>query len=248
MALSNDPINHPHGVIVPAYGAGGTPSSRRRPNDPAKLGLHTTETQPGTGRIVARQLKSAYTALVEIRAREVLQCLPMNWTAHSLKGGTGGYETNHSGRMHPQFAIVGYAKDIQWLTRDDLDWLADVVLGPAMALCGVPNVWRAFYGPNDGIGPPWLATEESPVRMQGAEFHAFSGVYGHQHAPFNDHWDPGKLDWQYLRGRLTPPTPAPPPVVASPAPETVTVDIALLDRLERSAAATLALTREARAT
>ena len=232
MALSDTPINHPHGIIVPSYGAGGTPSNRRRPDDAAKLGIHTTETKPGTGRNVAATLKTAYTGYVEFGTREYLQSLPLNWTAHSLRGGPGEDETNHSGVMHPQIAIVGYATDMQDLTSGDLDWFADVVVAPILELCGIPNLWVELFGEHDGIGPPWLASPESKRRFTYNRFYEFAGVYGHQNAPApNDHWDPGKLNTGRLSIRLA----APVPPVAGP-----------FDEIERQALKLVALIREAK--
>lgn len=214
--LADNPLHHPNGIIVPSYGAGGTPSNRRRPQDGAKLGIHSTQTEPGTGRAVARKLKSAYTGYVEVKRREYLESLPLNWTAHSLKGGPGIEETNHSGRMHPQLAFVGFAETMEDLTDADLDWLAEVVFAPILAACNIPNNWLEFHGPNDGIGPPWIASAESELRMSYQEFYRFSGVYGHQNAPNpNDHWDPGKLDGGRISKLITDrnvPKPAPDPI------------------------------------
>jgi hypothetical protein len=60
-----------------------------------------------------------------------------------------------------------------------------------------------------------LATASSPIRLTRQQWDAYSGQLGHQHAPQNDHWDPGRLDLAAIaaaaRAELGAPPPTPPP-------------------------------------
>ena len=198
------PINHPN-VTSKAKPArpGGLPSKRRRPGDPAKMTVHTTETPAGTGHAVARNLAWPYTLIVDPFTKEIIELLPLNYTAYSLRGthpNTGAkVETNHSGRMHPQVSIVGYAREMHNLTFAQLDWLAIEVFKPIMDLCEIDNYWHKTYGANEGIV---LASAYSSVRLPEAQCHRYSGVLSHQTWYGQDHWDPGKLNVTYIKFRL----------------------------------------------
>lgn len=197
------PIHHPHATRFTPRRALGRPSARRRRGDGAKLTVHSTETPTGTGKAVARQLEWPYTMLVDPVKREILELGPLNYTAFSLRGTharTGAkIETNHSGRMHPQVSLVGYAAKMHELTDDQLNWLADVVFGPILELCDIPNVWLRAYGAHDGIV---LATPSSKVRMTQAECWAYEGVLYHQTWHGQDHWDAGALNVAHIQARI----------------------------------------------
>lgn len=208
-------MQHPHAQMLVTPGRGGTPESRRRPQDPPKLTMHSTETPPGTGRSVGRRLQYPYTLIADPYRFELFQLLPgLDWTAWSLRGthaDTGAkIETNHSGRMHPQVSLVGYAADLGELPENSLNWIADIVLAPVMEMCDIPNNWLPTYGPEDGIV---LARADSPVRLTLEDCWAFNGVMWHQVWHGNDHWDAGKVAWQYLEARLNGNAmPLPPPI------------------------------------
>lgn len=118
-----------------------------------------------------------------------VQLLPLNVGAYTLENKAGGADTNRSGPVI-QVEICGYAQDdFNDVEIDALaKWLADLVkAGIPLDLGQHPH----FYGSNEGI---ILARPDAPQRMSGAEYENFSGFCGHQHAPENAHWDPGRLD------------------------------------------------------
>lgn len=195
----DDPIWHPNGTRVTPKGSGGIPSDRRRRRDPSKLTVHTLETPKGTGRSVASRLPFPYSVVADPYTREIFNVLPLNWTAWSLRGthaGTGAkIETNHSGRMHPQLALVGYAADMDELDLDQLEWLALEVIKPILDLCDIPNEWAASYGPEHGA----IASVNSPTRMSQSACWEFNGVLYHQRWHGQDHWDAGRLNGFLIR-------------------------------------------------
>lgn len=118
-----------------------------------------------------------------------VQLLPLNVGAYTLENKSGGADTNRSGPVI-QVEICGYAND----DFNDVEmnalakWLADLVkAGIPLDLSQHPH----FYGPNEGIV---LARPDAPQRVSAAAFQSFNGFMGHQHAPENAHWDPGRLD------------------------------------------------------
>ena len=183
---------------------GGQPQDRRRADLPPRLTGHTTETPAGTAEAVAKNLAWPYTMIVDPARRQILQLLPLDSTAYSLRGthaATGAkIETNHLGKMHPQIALVGYAKDMDDLSVADLDWLADNVFGPVMELCGIPNVWEPTHGEGEGVV---LASTRSPIRLTRTECEAYSGVLWHQHWYGQDHWDGGAINVEHLQKRIS---------------------------------------------
>lgn len=55
--------------------------------------------------------------------------------------------------------------------------------------------------------------KNAPQRLSQADFIAVSGLVGHQHAPNNDHWDPGQINPTKLFNGGAPVNPTPPPPV-----------------------------------
>lgn len=118
-----------------------------------------------------------------------VQLLPLNVGAYTLENAPGGADTNRSGPVI-QVEICGYAQDdFNDLEIDALaKWLADLVkAGIPLDLAQHPH----FFGANEGI---ILARPDAPQRLSASEYMAFRGFLGHQHAPENAHWDPGRLD------------------------------------------------------
>jgi hypothetical protein len=118
-----------------------------------------------------------------------VQLLPLNVGAYTLENRSGGADTNRAGPVI-QVEICGYAND----DFDDVEmdalakWLADLVkVGIPLDLSQHPH----FYGANEGIV---LARYDAPQRMSANGYLDFNGFCGHQHAPENAHWDPGRLD------------------------------------------------------
>jgi hypothetical protein len=73
------------------------------------------------------------------------------------------------------------------------DWLAEPVRALFQAVRAVypsiPNVApKAFEGSNGGYG------SGAKSRIPASQWNAAAGLVGHQHAPNNDHWDPGAIN------------------------------------------------------
>ena len=110
----------------------------------------------------------------------------------ALKSPGGGQSPNYQGGPAFQIEIIGFAKDGP--SRPDW-WYERVgdVISQACVIVGAP----AFLHPKGFIGGQAYG-EKGPNRISWDNYKAFSGVLGHQHVPFNTHWDPGNLDEKKL--------------------------------------------------
>lgn len=192
------PMDYPGAKKVTPKGSGTKPSSRRMPLLPPKGTIHTTETRSGTGVTVVRNAKYPYNLVVDPYTREIIQALPMNWVAWSLRGTharTGAkIETNHAGQYHVQVSIVGYASQMDKLTESQLDWLAEI-FATLSKMLGINPVFDEAHGERSPMNrAPYLASTGSPIRKTLAENHDFNGWQLHQTWYGQDHWDPGGLD------------------------------------------------------
>lgn len=196
----------PESTRVAAVRSGDVP---RRADAPARGVVHTLETPTGTGLRVLSTMEWPYQVVADPVLRQAWQAIPFNRTAYALKG-VAGRETNHMGRCCAQIALVGYARDMHRLTDDQLDWLATTVFGPASWLCGIPMAPHpTFWGEGAGFV---LATTTSKARLTWAQWESLNGWIGHQHAPGQDHWDPGALNWPRIAATATAPEPQEQPV------------------------------------
>jgi hypothetical protein len=126
----------------------------------------------------------------------VRQYVPLNRHSFALRGDENDDE------LTIQIEVAGHANRSRDLTDDQLRWLATEVLDPlnrALAAAGMPTIPavlppKGFRDEDDGEFLP-LAVAGSLIRFTRAEYEAYSGHMGHQHAPSpNHHWDPGFLD------------------------------------------------------
>lgn len=116
----------------------------------------------------------------------------------SLRNASGGVETNRSGVL--QYELMGTCDPSQrgrmyfWPDADDtvLRALAQY-LAPKAKKYGIPNQTREFMAYPASYG-------NSRVRMSFAQWQDFRGWCGHQHAPENDHGDPGSFPIRTLLG------------------------------------------------
>lgn len=90
-----------------------------------------------------------------------------------------------------QIELVGFAGQTHnWSDQVYRNIAADLIV-PLEKAIGVPRRWKRFYRADEGIV---LASPNSPIRLTNAQWRAFTGHLGHQHAPDPDeHWDPGGL-------------------------------------------------------
>lgn len=170
----------PHTRWVPGNSAGPYSS----PVD--KFLIHTTEGGTVDGAIAAYRKNNSWPHLTVQafwgRTPDICGHLDLNVSARSLRNMAGGVQTNTDGVV--QLEVVGAA------TRPgDIDWgtIARLVIGPICRTMGIPVqsavTWLAYpasYG-------------KSKVRLSGPEWTSYRGLLGHQHAPENDHGDPGAI-------------------------------------------------------
>ena len=198
----NAPIWHPEAVKVFVRGKGGLPSARRRREDPAKCTVHCTDGSR-RGASEAADMDWPYSCILDPYRKESVSLLPLNWTAHSLRGTHAKtkvpIETNHSGVMHPQIAIRGFANYLGELDQGQLDWLAEMFV-PIVELCGVPNIWIESLGPKDVNYI--LASTASKLRPSLSECQQTSGFVTHQWWYGQDHWDPGYLETLRIQDKI----------------------------------------------
>ena len=127
---------------------------------------------------------------------EVREHIPFGQFAKALQNRPGGVQTNTSGVL--QFELMGTCDEraasraYYWPKADDavLRALADY-LRPIMATYGIPHTsdvtWKSY---NRGQAPSSYGLSNG-VRMSFEKWMTFRGICGHQHAPENDHGDPG---------------------------------------------------------
>lgn len=157
---------------------------------PPILVLHTTETMnvPGYG---GWKSPTASVPHFTTFGDQLIQHLPINVAARALRNVRGGVETNRRGRVTVQVEMVGYARDPKTFSppvRSLVDWLVREV--------GLDPTTHVLF---DGGAAYGLA---GTVRMSPGGWLRASGIVGHQHAPENLHYDPGKLDLSTLIGEM----------------------------------------------
>lgn len=160
---------------------------------PWRMVLHTTEGSNGSmsGLIPFFQQRPCSTPhfAIDPSDRRKVQFIPITSAAAALRGGQSGYETNRARCI--QTEVIGFASETHTWPDEWVDFVGEHVADVVAA--GVPlNLDREvrFLGQGDGV----LATTSAAQRMTPDQWHAFDGVCGHQHVPFNDHWDPGRLN------------------------------------------------------
>lgn len=156
-----------------------------------KIVLHTTEGPTAAGAFAAYDKRAGLFSggvhphvTVDPFRRERYQHVPLTAASYSLKRGDA------DGVI--QVEIVGWA-DHDW-TTSHLDWLGTHVLGPILeAVPTIPAVAPApFLGAAAGmLALPW---PRGRARLSPSQWATVAGVLGHQHAPYDDHWDPGGID------------------------------------------------------
>lgn len=155
--------------------AGGSTSGNAR-----KITLHTTE---GSGWPSYGGGGSAPHLTVNPATGEARQHIDLDKSAYALSSPGAPTSPNmNAGLIHVQIEIIGYAAQAPTYSRDWYTRLAQWV-GWLCDELGVPKA------------APWpFAASSTAVRQTWDTYAAGSGIVGHGHAPYNDHWDPGALD------------------------------------------------------
>ncbi len=156
-----------------------------------KLLLHSTEGTNIEGAFGAYRKNNSWpTFTVDCRKRRVVRHLPDTVAARSLRNKAGGVETNRDGTILIQIELMGFAGSPESIgSREDLVWLGTEVVGPLCRRNAIPIVTSVRWAPY-----PASYGVNATQRLSPAAWDAYSGVLGHQHAPENDHGDPGAID------------------------------------------------------
>jgi len=120
----------------------------------------------------------------------VYQHIPLNMAAYTLKG--NGNSPNSDAGVSIQIEMAGFAKDSP--NRPDA-WYANLkrLLLHICNHTGCPYSFPLHFGGQETAGV------NGRGRLEWDEYVGTSGILGHQHVPYNDHWDPGELDVTRLR-------------------------------------------------
>ena len=153
-------------------------SRRRIRQSPAKLGFAVlAQAQPLDG--PSFSLRGAYEkhkpAYCEVEGKQVR------------------VETNHAHVWQSEF--IGWAADSRFLTDKELEWEVENAWVPQCLAGGIPELrYYQMVGSNtDRIKPSlWM----DPA------FRKEHNFYGHQHMPYNTHWDPGAYPYAEVAGEV----------------------------------------------
>ncbi|MFF5082437.1 S8 family serine peptidase [Actinoplanes sp. NPDC000266] len=162
---------------------------------PWRFVFHTIEGRPSAAdfRAMAARHENPPHLWAMPSADLLLQVIPLDRAAYALAHPKGTVETNRMRAI--QVECWGYARDMDGVSVDVLDWLADRVLGPVSRLLPInlrnvlPTLGEQAYG------------VKSATRLKDVAWRDFDGVCGHQHVPGNQHWDPGPLDLTAIAAR-----------------------------------------------
>lgn len=175
---------------------------------PRMVLLHTTEGMGWPGYGGGSSAPHATIRPIPGEGIEVREHIPFTQFAKALQNRPGGVQTNTSGVL--QFELMGTCDEraasraYYWPRADDavLKALADY-LRPIMATYGIPHTsdvtWKSY---NRGQAPSSYGLSNG-VRMSFEKWMTFRGICGHEHAPENDHGDPGDFPISTLLRHLS---------------------------------------------
>jgi len=159
-------------------------------NVPWRLLLHTTEGTSIEGAEAAYRANGSAPHFT-ISPGRVHQHISLRYGAYALRNEAGGVETN---RMHCiQIEIVGFAAQSHTWPMAYNEYLGTALIGPILEWGGASinaGIVPRFLNGDDGF----LASPSAKQRMSYPEWATFNGICGHQHAPENSHWDPGRIN------------------------------------------------------
>jgi hypothetical protein len=123
----------------------------------------------------------------------LFQHIPANRSSLSLRNLDGGVQTNRDNVF--QVEIACRAEEVDSLPGEALEELARVLVW-VHRVRGVPLDSTVRW-----VAYPRSYGSDAAQRLSGPAWDAYSGVLGHQHAPENDHGDPGDFPIDVLLGR-----------------------------------------------
>jgi len=156
--------------------------------------LHTTEgdSYAGARRAYLSGVAPHFTVSFEGGRFQVWQHIPINKAARALQHPAGTPETNRARCI--QIEIVAHAATANTLQREYLAGLGRLMRW-IESNTGISRSALDFKSDHEGIV---LARDTSPIRLSPQNWINFNGWCGHQHVPFNSHWDPGDIDINFL--------------------------------------------------
>ncbi len=170
-------LRYPGSTWMPTAGRSGHRNYRR--SNPL-LVLHTRES-PRVGGTYAWPPHIS----IDLNTGVVHQHVEFHSSAYAMRHSE---PNRRGGRPTYQVELVGYARDVPHYNDEWYESLADMVSWFHHNL-GVPLEFPKPFGGSETYG------SHGTVRVGTAhEWEALTGIVGHQHAPDNAHWDPGKLD------------------------------------------------------
>lgn len=156
-----------------------------------KITLHTTETSAKPN-WQAQQSGIPHLTVDLQDSSKLWQHLDFGIAAYTLTGGE--HSPNSDSGQNVQIEIIGFASQSPgWSVpaytalAGILEWLCDNT--------GVPYVFPVPFGPNG---------DQDRLGWDG-QWEIVSGILGHEHVPYNDHWDPGDLNTDLLVPDVVPP-------------------------------------------
>lgn len=161
--------------------------------------LHTTEARSPYrhgGTYYGHSYWPQFTLDAYAEGAPMYQHMPVNVAARALANEVGGVETNRDGAV--QIEINWRAANAGSLPDAAYDTLARFAVW-LEGEWGVPRFSSVRWSGENAYG------KNAPQRLSGVEWDNYRGWLGHQHAPENDHWDPGAIDPdRFLARPLTP--------------------------------------------
>lgn len=155
-----------------------------------KLLLHTTEGGSIEGAVAAYRAKNAWPHLTfDARTRRLVQHVPLNRAARALRSGGSLGKTNFARVI--QVEIIGYSAESPNRSELELRNLGWLVAELSKMVPFEVAAKITFYGLDAGFT---IASRKARQRLGWLAWYRFAAILGHQHAPNNDHWDPGDLD------------------------------------------------------
>lgn len=148
--------------------------------------LHTTEGSNYAGAKRA-YLDNRSAPHFTVDWRDVYQHIPLDRAARALRPGRGDVETNRWSAIQIEVVAKAANPDWSWETKESTRLL------------------MAWIESQTGIEPKppeqgFAATSDEAARqrMTAEHWRDWDGWCGHQHVPFNDHWDPGAAPMDHL--------------------------------------------------
>lgn len=167
----------------------GNDSGPMLPGSHWQLLLHTTEGGTVAGAIAALRSANAWSHFIfDIKTGELIQCVPLNRAARSLRSGANFGKTNAARVI--QVEMVGRAHEAPFWTAKENENIGKMIRKIANHVPFDVSMPLPFYGDRSGFT---VASETAKQRMSWASWYKFNAICGHQHAPRNHHWDPGEI-------------------------------------------------------